>query len=304
VPSVFLSNRAPGYTSKLFATINQILGVRHRFTASQSKRSNAKAERAIRSLNKGLKIFGGEGKDDLKIEAILPLIQIAMRAAVNPSTNLSAYEIIFGRKTSLPTSFKMDQPIPDFCNPDSGVYVKWLRNALKSINEGVRLNQVENKLKAKKTYDRKYKVKTPDYCVGQTVLLKDNRIEANSNKLLTRRPYLNDEFLIVEVVQNDNIGPAYKLLNRRTGKLIKNLVNFDRVKAFHTLDDALENITPDPRQFALGIKIMEDRETEKGQEYLVYFANGQSAWCLKKDVRPGLLSDYTKVASKGPRKVL
>jgi len=39
---------------------------------------------------------------------------------------------------------------------------------------------------------------------------------------------------------------------------------------------------------------MEDRETEKGQEYLVYFANGQSAWCLKKDVRPGLLSDYIK----------
>ena len=120
-------------------------------------------------------------------------------------------------------------------------------------------------------------MKSPDYSVGQTVLLKDNRIEANSNKLLTRRPYINDEFLIVEVVQNDKIGPAYKLLNRRTGKLIKKLVNFDRIKAFHTPDDALKNITPDPRQFALGVKIMEDRETEKGQKYLAYFANGQSA---------------------------
>jgi len=291
VPSIFLSDRAPGYTSKLFETINQILCVRHRFTASQSKRSNAKAERAIRSLNEGLKIFGGEGLDDLKIEVILPLIQIAMRSAVNPSTNLSAYEVLFVRKMPLPTSFKMDQPVPDFCNPDSGVYVKWLRNALNSINEGVRLNQVENKLKAKETYDKKYKVKIPDYSVGQTVLLKDNRIEANSNKLLTRRPYQNDEFLIVEVVQSGNIGPAYKLLNKSTVKLIKNLVNFDRIKAFHTPDDALENITPDPSQFALGIKIMEQRQTEKGQEYLVYFANGQSAWCLKNNV--GIFSQRT-----------
>ena len=135
----------------------------------------------------------------------------------------------------------------------------------------------ECKLKAKETYDRKYKVKTPDYCVGQTVLLKDNRIEANLNKLLTRRSYLNDEFLIVEVVQNDKIGPAYKLLNRRTGELIKNLVNFDRIKAFHTPDDALENITPHPRQFALVIGCRHfDRQALLVSYWLVMLLLGHS----------------------------
>lgn len=179
--SIILSDRASGYTSQLLATINQILGIRHRFTATQSKRSNGKAERAIRRLNDALKNFRGKGIDDLEIENILPLAEIAIRLTACQNTGLTPFDILYGRKTPLPTSMSMHQPIPDFCNPDSRVYVKWLRNALRLIAEGVRLNQTENKQTTKENYDKKYKTKTPDYMVGQTVLLKDNRIEPNSN---------------------------------------------------------------------------------------------------------------------------
>jgi len=44
LPSVIISDKVPGYTSLLFSTINKILGIKHRFTATQSKRSNGAAE--------------------------------------------------------------------------------------------------------------------------------------------------------------------------------------------------------------------------------------------------------------------
>jgi len=73
----------------------------------------------------------------------------------------------------------------------------------------------------KKKYDRRYKTKEADYRVGDMVLLRDNRTQANSNRLLTRKPYLNDKFIITEIVEHSGIGPAYKIVNQRTGKMVK-----------------------------------------------------------------------------------
>ena len=106
VPSVIISDRAPGYTSVLFSTINKILGIKHRFTATQSKRSNGAAERCIRSLNNGLSVYSTEEIDDTRLEVILPIIEISMRAAVNRDTGLSPYEILYARKMPLPTSLQ------------------------------------------------------------------------------------------------------------------------------------------------------------------------------------------------------
>jgi len=64
LPSVIISNKAPGYTNLLFSTINKILGVKHRFTATHSKRSNGAVERIIRALNNRLRIFSTDEIDD------------------------------------------------------------------------------------------------------------------------------------------------------------------------------------------------------------------------------------------------
>jgi len=84
----------------------------------------------------------------------------------------------------------------------------------------------------KENYDRRYITKEADYRVGDVVLLRDNRIRANSNRLLTRKPYLNDKFIITEIIEHNGIGSAYKIVNQKTGKMVKNLVNFDRLKRF------------------------------------------------------------------------
>jgi len=38
-------------------------------------------------------------------------------------------------------------------------------------------------------------------------------------------------------------------------------VNFHRIKQFNTPDDDLDNATSNPSQFALGIKIIQERKT-------------------------------------------
>jgi len=168
---VVVSDKAPGYTSLLFSTINKILGVKHRFTATQSKRSDGAAERSIRSLNNGLRIFSTDEIDDSQIELILPIIQISLRASVNPETGLSPFEILYARKMPLPSSISTEDSVQNFCSTNSRNYVKWLRTALNSINDGIRRNKIESKLAMKKNYDRRYKTKEADYRVNDTVLL-------------------------------------------------------------------------------------------------------------------------------------
>jgi len=227
---VIISDKAPGYTSLLFSTINKILGVKHRFTATQSKRSNGAAKRCIRALNNGLRIYSTDEIDDTQIKLILPIIQISLRASVNPKTSLSPFEILYARKMPLPSFISTEDSVPNFYSTNSRNYVKWLRTTLNSINDGIRRNKIESKLIMKENYDRKYKTKEADYRVGDMVLLQDNRIETNSNRLLTRKPDLNNKFIISEIIEHSGIGPAYKIMNQKTGKIVKILVNFDRIK--------------------------------------------------------------------------
>jgi len=181
-------------------------------------------------------VYSTEEIDDTRLEVILPIIEISMRAAVNRDTGLSPYEILYARKMPLPTSLSTTEVTPNFYSVDSRNYVKWLKNAITLINDGVRRSKAEHKQLMKENYDKKYKTKEADYSVGDFVLLRDNKIEINSNRILTRKPYLNDKFVITEIIENDHIGPAYKLLNTRTGRAVKNLVNFDRIKRFITSD--------------------------------------------------------------------
>ena len=111
-----------------------------------------------------------------------------------------------------------------------------MKNAITLTDDGVRRSKAEHKQLIKENYDKNYKTKKADYSVGDFVLRRDNKIEMNSDRILTRKPYLNDKFVITEIIENDHIGPAYKLLNTRTGRAVKNLVNFDRIKRFITSD--------------------------------------------------------------------
>jgi len=51
--------------------------------------------------------------------------------------------------------------------------------------------------------------------------------------VLTQRLYESGPYIIRQVVENAVTGPAYKVVVMKTGKEIKNLVSFDRMKTYY-----------------------------------------------------------------------
>jgi len=179
----------------------------------------------------------------------------------------------------------------------------------------------------KEKYDKRHNVKEPDFQIGQNVLLSDRRIKADSNRVLTHKPY-SGPYIIKDVIQTDpSIGPAYKLVHELTGKPVNRLVNFDRLKLFnanspnldvnspsrlqmqtsdedaddssshrHIADSKPEQqkqtakkMPPKPR-FQRAVKILKERRNKGVRQFLVLFVDQTSDWTS--NVSPGLLHEY------------
>jgi len=83
----------------------------------------------------------------------------------------------------------------------------------------VRLNRIESKQRMKQEYDAKHNVNQPDFKIGDLVLLKDARIPTGSNKILTKKPYLTNPYIIKQVIASHGAGQAYKLTEKKPGKI-------------------------------------------------------------------------------------
>jgi len=82
-------------------------------------------------------------------------------------------------------------------------------------------------------YDKTHKVRAPAWRVGDRVLLREDSVKSGSPKVITRKRYIGP-FLNKEVVKGKpNIGIAYQLISEDSGKLVRNLVTNDRIKAYN-----------------------------------------------------------------------
>jgi len=65
LPSEIMTEKGPAFISTFFAKINELLGIRHRMSASLNPRSNGLAEATVKRLIEHLKLYA---TDDLSIE--------------------------------------------------------------------------------------------------------------------------------------------------------------------------------------------------------------------------------------------
>jgi len=184
--------------STLFATITKLLGLKHRFSAALAKRSNGKAEAMIKKVNRGLRLYSTAEIDDRYIEMIIPMIELSLNASSDAITKLSPFKICHGFDMKLPTKNNID--IPDFVSSETTNYVKWLQNSIKLMHLVVCENIVEYKSKMKADYDRRFNAQSQRFKVGDLVLLKDTRVPKGSDCVLTRKPFANGPFIIMEIV--------------------------------------------------------------------------------------------------------
>ena len=293
-PEIILSDRGQGYMSKYFATVAKMLGIRHRTSAARASRTNGYAEQAIKRLNAGLKLYSTEEVDDRKIELILPIIEYSLRASAASNAKVSPFEICHGFPMPIPSS--IDLSIPSFCSTDAESYAKWLKNSIKLLHQAVRLNRVESKEEMKVNYDMRHRTKVPQYRVGDLVLVKDTRIKPHASRVLTKKPYESGPYIIRDVIENASSGPAYKVVEMKTGKEIRNLINFDRLKAYYPQKTPGANsagsvsILQKKSTFAPAKCIIREKMSNGTHTFLVMFADKSRHWC--KSVGDGLLRDF------------
>jgi len=85
---------------------------------------------------------------------------------------------------------------------------------------------------------------------------------------LTKKPFAAGPYLVKQVVQTGAAGPAYKVVNVDTGRKIKNLITFDRLKKYHIDEHKMKN------KFATGKCILQDKQRNGEQTFLILFENG------------------------------
>ena len=100
------------------------------------------------------------------------------------------------------------------------------------------------KLDDKQMYDKAHRVITPSWKVNNRVLLRDNRGKPGALKVVTRQRFFGP-YIIKQVEQGrPNVGVAYQLVDEKTGRIIRNLVTSDRLKAFNVNRDNFNKRLP------------------------------------------------------------
>ena len=239
--TAIISDKGSSFTGDVFRHLSKLMGVQLTTSASKAARTNGECENLVKMLSQGLKLYA---KDDKQIEDVLPVIAMGLRSTAHTVTKISPYEVCFGRQMNVNTP---GQPVvtPPF-KGDARDYYFWMSNRLQEIHDGVKQNILEAKLDDKKRYDKRHHAVTPQWQIGQQVLLEDKRITTGSNKVVSHRPFDNGPWVIVDVVHGRGIGAAYKLIHAYTGRSMNKLVTSDRLKLY-TAHDRVDFDTRNPK---------------------------------------------------------
>ena len=88
-PEVLGTDKGSAYTSAFLAKINELLGIKHRSSATMVARSNGLSESVVNRVIEQLKIYA---EDDLDVERVLPMIAMHMRATAHSLVELTTFE--------------------------------------------------------------------------------------------------------------------------------------------------------------------------------------------------------------------
>jgi len=229
---------------------------------------------------------------------------MGLRGSASSDAKVSPYFVIHGFDFPLP--IQSDVTVPEtFYSREAEQYAIWLKKSIKSLHDMVRINRIESKFQMKKDYDIKHKAKQPDFKIGDLVLLKDTRITHGSNKILTKRPYVDRPYVIKQIVSFHGAEASYKLTDEQTAKDLRGLVTHDRLQIFFRNQAALvQRQTPAKACFKPTIRILRDGFVNDEHQFLVLFEDGMRKWRKKSQINDRLLGEYWQNRQRKHSKML
>jgi len=133
------------------------LGIKQVTSGSRTAQSNCLAEVTVKQQVEHLKIYA---HDDLTIEQVIPVIEVALRSSAHSRLHLSPYEIVSGRPMRL--RIPGEPPLtPSDVKPDRVAYYRWVSMELIRLHAAMKEARQEQKVQDKQMYNKAHKTTPP-----------------------------------------------------------------------------------------------------------------------------------------------
>jgi len=190
-----------------------------------------------------------------------------------------------------------DQLITSRTDPTG--YYKWLLTELRRVHDAVKIACEEVKKDDKVRYDKAHKVIEPTWKIGDTVLLQESTVRPGASKVITKQRFVGPYIIQYIVVGRPDVGPAYHLVDEKTGKPLRDLVSNDRLKKYNVnrqeLNARLPRLTESRSQMQQPqnqqqtvmtkaqeprpVEIMSDKKVAGKRQYRVKYTDGKIYLC-------------------------
>ncbi|XP_063400348.1 uncharacterized protein K02A2.6-like [Mytilus trossulus] len=211
IPKERKTDNGPPFNSGEFRNFADNMGFKHRKITPLWPRANAESERFMRTIGKAIRAAQTEHRSwKQEIHTFLR----NYRATPHSTTNVSPAELLFGRK----------------------INTKMQNSSINNqADSEVRKEDHKNKIKMKSYFEKKHSVKVPDFTVGDTVLVKQEK----KDKLST--PY-NPQPLTIK----NKKGSMITATNEQQKDITRNSSHFKKVgKSNIMTDEEIEEIIDD-----------------------------------------------------------
>lgn len=190
IPDSILTDCGTNFLSDVFKNMCKLLDIEKSKTTPWHPQTNGYLERSHKTLKTYLRSFVDK---DNNWDKLLCYATFCYNTTVHTSTNFTPYELVFGRKPNIPSTFTKN-PEPQYNYDD---YIFDLKRVMQETHKMARDNLIKKKETNKTYYDKT--INTIDLHVGDKVLIKEQN-KKNTLSLNWQGPYE-----IVLVHDNENI---------------------------------------------------------------------------------------------------
>jgi len=168
VPDAVVSDRDPRFTAKFYAELMRLLGVKLNMSTARHPQSDGQSEREIKTVITALRAYCDDNQADW--DDYLDMLELGFNSAVQSSTLMSPYELMYGMKPRLPIDVALSTLAP--VNPAAIDRATRMRDALK-VARG-------NLVKAQESQTRNASRRPASFTVGDRVLLSTDGLTIRS----------------------------------------------------------------------------------------------------------------------------
>jgi hypothetical protein len=215
VPTEFISDRDPKFTSEFFEVWCESLGITQSMSSGFHPKTDGQTERMIRTVQQVMRFYVLPNQSDW--DTALPMIAFALNSSYNNSTEATAYEVVLGFTPASPfdrlLGFRPEQRVLDKHS--------WIQHRLEQLRHAkLALDVARSRMISTPTYD-----KCP-YQVGDSCWLSTKHLKlktTGSRKLVPRfvGPYkvikvVNPVAVKLELPSHMKVHPVFHISELRT----------------------------------------------------------------------------------------